>query len=364
MAGILDKKTRVIDYILTREGRSQLNGENSLNFTYATVSDKGVEYSFKNQVNKLTFEEAEDSFTSLPIKVSDTERLYIGLEANSTFSDKLNPEYSLVGGFSYPKYTTEIIDHFGLDNFDINSNFSLIESSTTGSFSQKFKSMKILDSFNQIEEEVIKVKSIEEQDFNFDFSNFDLEEYPTILSKNLNINSLKTLKDDPRLFHKNNFKKLVPVNKNGTQLFTTALDVPNFNLEYVFKKYERSFNISENISRNESIVRIINDVELDNSLKKVVLEVTNSTEKDDWIINLYDSKANNQFNKLAAIDLGEFFVKETGTSKHVFLFGKIYKKSSDVTMKSGNDNLLPIYEKEFILSKGYTFVNVFTLVVE
>jgi len=366
MAGILDKKTRVLDYILTREGRSQLKDSGDLRFVYATVSDRGVEYTSKQSVNKLTFEQADQLFTTSSHKISDTERFYLGFEANSTFVDRLNPEYSLIGGVSYPKSTLSIVDDYGLNQYNIEEDFSKLSASMTGSFTEKIRSLKIIDTFNQIESDEIFLSNAEDlKNIVYDFTDFDIDKYPTIVSSNLNIDKEKTLLEDLRFFHKSNFKKLVPINKYVTQLFSSnVIDLTN-NYEFIFKKYEKGINISDDTPREEVLKRIIKSLENDNRMYKTIFEVTNPTENDIWITQIFETNSTDKkFDKLVALDLGEFYFEDTGQTKSVFLYGKIYQSSKTRKDTYTSDEPALAYEKEFILSKEYSFVNIFTLVIE
>ena len=61
MAGILDNKSRIIDAILTSEGRRQM-AEGTFEVSYATFSDYGVSYipdlknGHENPTSKIYFE--------------------------------------------------------------------------------------------------------------------------------------------------------------------------------------------------------------------------------------------------------------------------------------------------------------------
>ena len=122
MAGVLDKKTRIIDYIMTREGRAQFGDSSDLRFVYATVSDRGVEYLSKQSVDKLTYKDAGKYFVTGSDVISDSERVYLGFEASSISTDRLNPEYNMIGNVSYPVETQDFSDPFGKSNFNLTEN--------------------------------------------------------------------------------------------------------------------------------------------------------------------------------------------------------------------------------------------------
>ena len=83
MAGILDKKSRIIDYVITDNGRSQLEN-NDIRYKYATFSDKSIIYT-------------KDFDLSITKKadITDAEIQYIPLEVTSKGNTEINPEFDL-----------------------------------------------------------------------------------------------------------------------------------------------------------------------------------------------------------------------------------------------------------------------------
>ena len=43
MSGILDKKSRIFDFVITKNGRAQLE-DNDIRYKYATFSDRSIVY--------------------------------------------------------------------------------------------------------------------------------------------------------------------------------------------------------------------------------------------------------------------------------------------------------------------------------
>ena len=78
MSGILDKKQRLIDFMLTSDGYRQIeNGD--LRFIYASLTDKDAIYDRRqNEFN-----------------VADLDIMPFSFEANSNFFDKINTEIDL-----------------------------------------------------------------------------------------------------------------------------------------------------------------------------------------------------------------------------------------------------------------------------
>ena len=370
MAGILDKKTRIFDYILTKEGRSQLKDNGDLRFVYATISDKSIEYADKMSVEEFTYNDAESTFTKSSNRISDSERLYLGFEASSNFSDKLNPEIDLTNQVSYPKYTNDIIDVLGLNNFPTTGSIDKIVTSITGSFIDKFLSLKIIDTWNQIDEQDILIKDSKNlKDKVFDFENKNLESYPTILSKDIAISKEDSLVKDLRFSHKKNYKKLIPVNLDNTPLFgdEDILDIKTAH-KFLFKKYENNINEISDLNRDNIIRKLIKSIESDNSVYKSSFEIDNPTERDTFLIQVYESSTEEttsflkKVDKLIALDIGEIYFPDLDVFKKIILYGKIYKKSN--TVSTLRNKFSPIYEKEYTLGSDYSFFNIFTLVIE
>ena len=82
MAGILDKKSRIIDAVLTTEGRRQL-GEGTLSVSYATFTDGEVFYVPSSEYGH------EDPTARLYIEACSLPQDQIIFEAND--EGKLNP---------------------------------------------------------------------------------------------------------------------------------------------------------------------------------------------------------------------------------------------------------------------------------
>ena len=52
MSGILDKKSRIIDFVITRNGKEQIeNGD--IRFKFATLSDKSIIYTKNHELSKI-----------------------------------------------------------------------------------------------------------------------------------------------------------------------------------------------------------------------------------------------------------------------------------------------------------------------
>ena len=85
MSGILNKKNRILDVVLTDIGREQMN-KGEFNVSFVSFSDKGVDYAHNKETNVIS---------------DVSERLYF--ESYSSPCDEIIPEISNVGDFLLTK---------------------------------------------------------------------------------------------------------------------------------------------------------------------------------------------------------------------------------------------------------------------
>ena len=83
MSGILDKKSRIIDFVITENGRSQIE-DGDIRYKFATFSDSSMIYTKNHEVSQLNKSE-----------ISNAEFDYIPLEANAKVNSTINPEFDL-----------------------------------------------------------------------------------------------------------------------------------------------------------------------------------------------------------------------------------------------------------------------------
>jgi hypothetical protein len=197
VAGILDSKSRIIDFSLTPQGRAQL-ASGRIRFSKASVSDRSSFY-------EQTGEGASDA----------TERIYF--ETYSTSADQVTLETSDNGQlvpFVTPSYTvtsTGIYTSAGDPVLDGNI-FSSVGSDIAGASGDNFASLKVLITDDPDDRR--------KTDFKVDGKSFLF--YPTMpdfrISPDRHIDEIESLLFDKRLNRQSNFKFLPPVNENGSRL--------------------------------------------------------------------------------------------------------------------------------------------------
>ncbi len=252
MAGILDKKERVIDYKITNNGRSQIQ-DGDIRYVYATFSDSGIVY---NELDKNAIGSKRS--------ISD-ETQYLPFEVTTKVNDLLNPEFDLSNFIKFEENGSITESNVTFENAiqkikDENTNNNSV------SLSKKLISLKLLDSKSDIsisditfanETEILKNNS-------FDF-NSDLFAYPTVYNINQEYSELPTLIADKRLSNKTPFKRLVPVNDQDVELYSDDEFEKFYSNQsdefFVLREYnEKIENISEEDERNDCVVKTINSL--------------------------------------------------------------------------------------------------------
>jgi len=366
MAGILDKKERVIDYKITNNGRSQIQ-DGDIRYVYATFSDSGIIY---NELDK--------SLTDSKRNISD-ETQFLPFEVTSKVNDVLNPEFDLKN-FLTSNENSDISEEGITFNDAIQKIKDTEVKNNNVSLSKKLINLKLLDT--KSENEFTGIKFANETDVlqNNSFA-FNLKEnYPTLYNKNQSYKELSTLIADKRLSNKTPFKRLIPVNNQNVQLYNDN-DFKKYYSDqndefYVLKEYNNPINeINDEDDIDSSILKTVDALLKDNKVYKKEYVLSEYSREDTFIFNMYENDGdiikNYSINKLSFIDLGEKFDKRTGKSKRIFLVGKIIKTRNEddidvelvysfnkgVIQKNTNSSQIP-------LSIYYSFVCMFTLVLE
>lgn len=336
MSGILSRKERILDVILTEEGYRQMQS-GDIRFSYATFTDKDSIYD--GDENKI-FKSGSHNFR---------------LEASSNFYDTVNPELDLNRGGEYNITIDNISILENLNNLnDREQNFLTASTKISSNISDILKTHSILLTTSSLDQNFLNLVGNFNPDefFNYYIGNNTSE---TLVQESVNLSNLDLIKDDARFSDKLNFLFLPPVNKNNTQLgfyesrqeskdkILVKKGISNFNDNFYLNSIEKIKN-NLNIPRSEFL---INQLKNDNSL----------------ILQVYENNVSNKtINKLAIIDHGEVLIKnsnETSTFKKIFSVGKIFqveKNKSDPTLKES--------DKQIRIRSFYSFTNMFTIVFE
>src|SRR6056300_2044672 len=135
MAGILDKKERIFDFVITDNGRSQIQN-NDIRYRYASLSDFSTVYT-KKEIESQTFGNRND--------ISDVDHSNIFLEATTKSNNNLNYELNLSDFVSFSDSSLDSSLRTGADFTDANISQGL-------SLGESILNLKLLTTKNELNE--------------------------------------------------------------------------------------------------------------------------------------------------------------------------------------------------------------------
>ncbi len=396
MSGILDKKQRLIDFVLTTDGYRQIeNGD--LRIIYASLTDREAIYDRK--VGEYN--------------ISDIDAMPFFLEASSNFFDKINIEIDLKQNSNFEIRTdlnNQYIDlrnneYKNISNYEVNAEYIFNKVAT--SLSDNLRSQHILLTdysnsnltingsidlyINKINDQIIDFSSLIQDQSLIEIKINNLINYPTILNANsLNL-SRKSMIEDDRFQNKLNYLFLPPSNMN-TEIVTLNNKINGFyNLgedkrdihKILFKNFiinrfdftnkSKLFNFQNLIGDYEEILNAsINFLEemssltINSSIAKIEFDFETVDVESDFILNLTElqtfSENNVSFNKLLFINHGEIKDQITNLSRQVYSVGKLYSSKTEIDFDNIPSNNLA--NGGYIIEDNYLFINLFTIVIE
>jgi len=281
MSGILNNKNRIIDYVLTDNGRQQLS-TNDFRIKYATFLDN-IHYDVDHEKNKY-------------YKVSRSENAYLPIEPNSNCDLIINNEYNV-----YSKF-------FIKNNIFKNSNnYTLTEKILN---IQNISSKKFIFSETYISN--ISYENI------YDFKNsYFVKKYLTI--KQTLPNTFDPVIGDPRFLHKTNFKKLIPINVSGEKVIEDNTVINPIN--YIFKTLKTDHKILETDNRELAISKAVEQLNKNNCFS-IEIDLENTNINDYYLFELNETIDAETYEKLHFINLGEIYDTNQRKYKKVYIIGK------------------------------------------
>lgn len=316
MAGILNKKHRIFDTILTIEGRKQL-AQGTLKAEFVSFTDGNIIYALDTIVSgdsditdRIQFEatslpqdtiaiEADDSGRLTGFPVSGSQRFAI--RAGQILSASSENETRPVTG----------------------SQFASLSNVLLGSSIDNFKKLYILRSPDPVD---ARDKHFVVQPKTKQFIITQDRPYPEGSLSTARVDHVESFFQDKRLSHLPNYKFLPPVNKARLGENTRR-------------------PLGEYINLNQRPILSFEDVKTEISgFEQQGFGETFSfvdRSKENNIVGQFFELSNNEMIKLDVIDFGTFVDENRGT-KHVFFAGKVYEDETG----------------------SHTFVNMFTIVFE
>ena len=204
MAGILDPKTRVMDFMLTELGRVQAS-QSELNVAYATLSDRAAFYS-SGSIQGV----ADDASERIYFEASSSPYDMITVEVD--FDGQIKPfradEFSIRGG-TVVTASAFVGNTTTLDRGEIIQASSKILSSITSSLDNT-QYIRTSDLFT-------KDSDFEAEPKNLFFSFNDDPDLPPSGKDVVSVENMDSLFQDEKLAHLPNFRFLPPRNKPGPE---------------------------------------------------------------------------------------------------------------------------------------------------
>lgn len=350
--GILDKKTRFIDLVVTQEGKRQI-AQGKLRAEFASFSDSNAFYDAGNKdvSKRLYFEVMERPENAIISEKDDSGRL---INLNNT--DDINTP-SIVGNDIFMKGTDgiakpvtgsefqigmqKVIDT-ALDHFKKNYFIGTIDGEGTSEFSTNKDKLTftITDTKpfkNSPYKEIINVNDAEPFFLDSKMAHLDNFQFlpPVSHSTGLSIGKYKDIRSTTRESWED-IKKLVPEKefvKDISPASSNNLLNPNIKNGQEYK--------SEKLFKNGKVPDIIEKVP--RQVETLTFDKT-STENN-LILQVYEDGLDATMHKLDVIDSGTFYDEDDKvgrTEKHVFYVGKVFY----------DDYKMP------------TFINIFTLIMD
>ena len=334
MAGILNKRTRFIDLVITQEGKRQI-ASGKLRAEYASLSDSAVYYS-TNEKNeevrkRIYFEPMESPNNVIVLEKDDSGKL-----VDFDFS----PTGSIVGENIFSKEDNP--EHQDLHKIKRSSGdqFASLATSLPASFLKHFAANQFIGTkpFNENAKFELSTNEIK-----FAISNsVPFETGPN--KEVINVDNAEPFLLDAKLTHLSNFAYLPPVNVDGTS-YGNYTDLRNLNREtwgdikksLGFKHFEEIDDFIDGNddmrSDNSGDFKVTNrrkllptDVELIKQYN--VVKFKNTSDENNLLIQMFEiDETRALLKKLDIVDAGVFYDDDDINLKHekrVFYVGKVF----------------------------------------
>jgi len=352
MAGILNKRSRFIDLVITKEGKRQI-ADGQLRAEYASLSDGSVYYSTSSKSEdvrkRIYFEPMESPNNVIVLEKDDSGKL-----VNFDFS----PTGSIVGENIFSKAANPEYEDLHKIKRSSGDQFASLAASLPSSFLKHFTSNQFIGTKTFNENSKFELSTNE---LKFAISNsVPFASGPK--QEVINVNQAEPFLLDAKLTHLPNFSYLPPVNVDGSS-YGTYSDLRNLNKEnwedikksLGFKHFEE---IDELIDDNEDMrvdksgdFKVLNRRKLlpiDTELIKQyrVIKFKKTSDDNNLLMQMFEiDESRSLLKKLDIVDAGAFYDEEDINLKYekrVFYVGKVFLDSFNTP----------------------TFINMFTIIMD
>ena len=301
MSGILDNRTRIMDTIVTLEGRRQM-ADGKLRIEYVSFTDCTTFYDpdvisgSADATKRLYFEQCHLPQDQITFEADDSGRL-------KPFKNSVVPKVATSGKI-YENYSSSI-------NFDYLSGpkFASTAKSLLGSSLENFKNLQLLSTRDYLfEDEGFSISPSEISFQILPYSPVDTQ------NKTRDLSELDSLFNDKHLSRVKNFKYLPPINKiddknvdRKDSNVISANKIGNYPDEHAVAEYVPT-SLEEDLKK----------VENSGFLKKITFDPT--TLSNNMIAQMFEIN-DSEIKKLDVIDYGSY--RYLNSSRHAFFVGKV-----------------------------------------
>ena len=342
MSGILNNKSRVIDAILTYEGRSQL-ASGKFVVKYASFSDTNVYYESSLQEGhvdptpRIYLESYQVPQDEITFTADDSGRLIpFRQQSNVNFSEASGSTSWSSFVLGKIKNRTNITGSFS-EEAVLGATFtSQIEGILTSSI-DNFSKLRIIGSSDSIFEDENFALSSNEIEFTLLKNSETLQMVPAT-----NVNTIDSLFNDEKLRNVENFMYLPPIKKSTFSVDKTNLDLLKKNnlllgdypawgpIEKLgFSQLKLELNKYEDFSKIISF----DPTSRDNDIVAQVFEITNDEARKLDVIDygrVNDNSSNPRASSHHAFFVGKVFVDDNGSDCFVHLFTLMFSGDEEI----------------------------------
>ncbi len=309
MSGFLDNKSRVMDTIVTLEGRRQI-AQGKLKIEFVSFTDNATFYDLSlvsgsaDPSNRIYVEQTSLMQDQITFEADDSGKI-------KPFKNASNITGSLAGMLTYISQSSSSTKL----EFLTGSAFASLAEKLLGSSIQNFQSLQILGTKDYVFEDDDFQTSPEE--LQFDASD-QIPLSPT--QKTRNINDLPALLLDKSFSNAKNFKYLPPINKIfDKSLNKSSANVINQNLIGQYDNGEGGFEASdEKKYSNTSLEQDLSLLKSYGFLKTISFDPTSLS--NNLVSQVFESR-NSTLQKLDIVEYGPYVYNNV--LKHVFFVGKV-----------------------------------------
>lgn len=326
--GILDSKSRIMDVVITQEGKRQL-ASGKFRGEFISFSDSKAFYRYDEAsgsyeaTNRIYFEAATNSPQDvITIETDDSGKL---INFNNT------PQLTIFGNQIFT--TSSLQDASRISVAATGSVFASLNTEVINSIFQNYNSNYFLSTKENPESQDF---SLSRQNVTFKITN----DVPFLLGpsrEKISLDAVEPIFIDKRLSHLPNFKYLPPNNGEGEDLgdYQELNQKPPITYQDFLDEIGKKENIAESYEYTDDpftqvrVQEILDNNFTEGNLKpykeRFTINFSNNSRESNLLMQMFET-ANNKITKLDVIDFGQFNDDSDPRypTKHVFFVGKVY----------------------------------------